>query len=175
MIFFHLKNCLFPYISRQRPVRIPHRAFFPRAFRFRPKRRSFRVFFEQKSAFFTVFTACFCAFIQSSSPVRTEFPLYSVQNSRKSARHFLFVHHAKAPHFSMCIGCKSPPLNKGGPPAKLAEGIPQCSQQNTEYSDACSGRIPSGAARQLPLCPNVINLRPVHLFYAKKRQNKCSW
>ena len=22
---------------------------------------------------------------------------------------------------------------------------------------------------------NVINLRPVHLFYAKKRQNKCSW
>ena len=28
---------------------------------------------------------------------------------------FLFVHHAKAPHFSMCIGCKSPPLNKGEP------------------------------------------------------------
>ena len=27
----------------------------------------------------------------------------------------------------------------------------------------------------VPLYPNVINLRPVHLFYAKKRQNKCSW
>ena len=26
-----------------------------------------------------------------------------------------------------------------------------------------------------PFCGNVINLRPVHLFYAKKRQNKCSW
>ena len=88
MIFFHLKNCLFPYISRQCPVRIPHRAFFPRAFRFRPKTSIFPCLFEQKSAFFTVFTACFCAFIQSSSPVRTEFPLYSVQNSRKSACHF---------------------------------------------------------------------------------------
>ena len=28
---------------------------------------------------------------------------------------------------------------------------------------------------KLSLAPNVINLRPVHLFYAKKRQNKCSW
>ena len=28
---------------------------------------------------------------------------------------------------------------------------------------------------QLSLYANVINLRPVHLFYAKKRQNKCSW
>jgi len=27
----------------------------------------------------------------------------------------------------------------------------------------------------LPRQGNVINLRPVHLFYAKKRQNKCSW
>jgi hypothetical protein len=88
MIFFHLKNCLFPYISRQRPVRIPHRAFFPRAFRFRPKTSIFPCLFEQKSAFFTVFTAYFCAFIQSSSPVRTEFPLHSVQNSRKSACYF---------------------------------------------------------------------------------------
>ena len=91
MIFFHLKNCLFPYISRQCPVRIPHRAFFPRAFRFRPKTAIFPCLFEQKSAFFTVFTACFCAFIQSSSPVRTEFPLHSVQISRKPALHFLAV------------------------------------------------------------------------------------
>ncbi len=28
---------------------------------------------------------------------------------------------------------------------------------------------------QQRLIGNVINLRPVHLFYAKKRQNKCSW
>lgn len=88
MIFFHLKNRLFPCISRQRPVRLPRRIFFLRAFRFRPKTSIFPCLFEQKSAFFTVFTACFCAFIQSSSPVRTEFPLYSVQNSRKSACHF---------------------------------------------------------------------------------------
>ena len=88
MIFFHLKNCLFPCISRQRPVRFPRRIFFLRAFRFRPKTSIFPCLFEQKSAFFTVFTACFCAFIQSSSPVRTEFPLHSVQNSRKSACYF---------------------------------------------------------------------------------------
>ena len=101
MIFFHLKNCLFPYISRQCPMHFPRRIFFLRAFRFRPKTSIFPCLFEQKSAFFTVFAACFCAFIQSSSPVRTEFPLYSVQNSRKSARHFLFVHRPKALHFSM--------------------------------------------------------------------------
>ena len=29
--------------------------------------------------------------------------------------------------------------------------------------------------RKYPVEGNVINLRPVHLFYAKKRQNKCSW
>jgi hypothetical protein len=110
MIFFHLKNCLFPYISRQRPVRFPRRIFFLRAFRFRPKTSIFPCLFEQKSAFFTVFTACFCAFIQSSSPVRTEFPLYSVQNSRKSARHFLSMHRTKALHFSMRRRNKKAPL-----------------------------------------------------------------
>jgi hypothetical protein len=67
MIFFHLKNCLFPYISRQRPVRIPHRAFFPRAFRFRPKTSIFPCLFEQKSAFFTVLPLIF---VRSSSPPR---------------------------------------------------------------------------------------------------------
>ena len=80
MIFFHLKNRLFPCISRQRLVHFPRRIFFLRAFRFRPKTSIFPCLFEQKSAFFTVFTAYFCAFIQSSSPVRTEFPLHSVQN-----------------------------------------------------------------------------------------------
>lgn len=67
MIFFHLKNCVFPYISRQRPVRIPHRAFFPRAFRFRPKTSIFRVFLN-KNQHFSQFLPLI--FVRSSSPPR---------------------------------------------------------------------------------------------------------
>jgi hypothetical protein len=42
--------------------------------------------------------------------VRTEFSLYSVQNSRKSARHFLSMHRTKALHFSMRRRNKKAPL-----------------------------------------------------------------
>lgn len=103
-------KCFFPPEKLSFPVHFPtapgpHPAprLFPRAFRFRPKTAIFPCLFEQKSAFFTVFTACFCAFIQSSSPVRTEFPLYSVQNSRKSACHFYLCTTLK-PRIFPCAG-----------------------------------------------------------------------
>jgi hypothetical protein len=41
---------------------------------------------------------------------------------------------------------------------------------NLSCETKTSSKIPT-----LSLKANVINLRPVHLFYAKKRQNKCSW
>ena len=130
MIFFHLKNCLFPCISRQRPVRFPRRIFFLRTFRFRPKTSIFPCLFKQKSAFFTVFTACFCAFIQSSSPVRTEFPLYSVQNSRKSARHFLSMQCPKALYFFTPEGVRT--------------------RQISEHSELCYKSPPSFASQMPP-------------------------
>ena len=50
MIFFRLKNCLFPCISRQRPAAFPRRRacrlFSARAFRFPAKRRSSAPFFQ---------------------------------------------------------------------------------------------------------------------------------
>ena len=68
MIFFHLKNCLFPCISRQRPSRRPRRALFPRAFRFLSETASFPRLFpreHQRSAQFLS-----AAFVRSSSPLR---------------------------------------------------------------------------------------------------------
>lgn len=79
-------KCFFPPEKLSFPVHFPtapgpHPApyLFPARVPISSKNGDLSVSFL-KSAFCTVFTACFCAFIQPSSPVRTEFPLHSVQN-----------------------------------------------------------------------------------------------
>ena len=68
MIFFHLKNCLFPSISRQRPSRRPRRALFPRVFRFHPKAAHFPCPFSNENQHSA--QSLPLVFVRSSSPPR---------------------------------------------------------------------------------------------------------
>ena len=68
MIFFHLKNCLFPSISRQRTVRFPRRIFFLRAFRFHPKAARFPCPFSNENQHSA--QSLPLVFVRSSSPPR---------------------------------------------------------------------------------------------------------
>ena len=95
MIFFHLKNCLFQSFSLPRPT-ASHIAGYAVHFSrpccdFARNSGHPHSFFEAVSTFFTIFICRFCAFLQTLLPKRTEFPLHSVQISRKSALHFLAV------------------------------------------------------------------------------------
>ena len=100
-------------------------------------------FFWRMSAFCTVFVHQFCVFIQSTPPVRTEFPLHSVQNIRKSTRHFLFVHRPKALYFLTHGGSKKAPLGLKGSWRVAPEGIRML--QISKRSEPCSISPPSFA------------------------------
>ena len=70
------------------------------------------------------------------------------------------------------------PVYRPFPPAgRVRRGtgdLRRCPERLRRYAAAGNGR--GGNSRITALLKgNVINLRPVHLFYAKKRQNKCSW
>ena len=95
MIFFHLKNCLFQSFFPPGPPETHaagHAVHFPRTrCDFARNGSHPHSFFEAVSTFFTIFICRFCAFLQTLLPKRIEFPLHSVQISRKSALHFLAV------------------------------------------------------------------------------------
>ena len=123
MIFFHLKNCLFPSISRRRPVRFPRCIFFLRAFRFRPKTARFP-----------------CPFSNENQHSAQSLPLVFVRSSsppRQCAQNFLCILYKTAENppviFYRCTALKS----RIFPCAGAAKRLPFACKEEPQANSHC--------------------------------------
>ena len=84
-----------------------------------------------------------------------------------------------SPTWSRSLSCSWSPCAKRRRISRLSPSASRTSAKNGNRTSQHALRGFSQGVFSISDCfpwkSNVINLRPVHLFYAKKRQNKCSW